>query len=318
MRLGKLIAAIFACMVLQTVYAGFGRCEIIDRTVATVNGEIILYSEVKAHVLLMEKMFPDLKTDDPVKKAQVEREALTQLIRQRLAQDEVKRQKISVSDSELESMIDGMLKQNNFTRADLEKILKESGETFEKYREGVRKDIERNKLIDRVLKSKTLITDQQVDAALKDARPDSLGSERKIRLGIIFLPSGDKDAEKTGREILGQLKSGADFRKLAMQYSKGPAVVDGGDVGYMAVDELAPHIAGAIQGLKKDQVSELVKAVTGYYIVKVIDINIQKQNASDQAVRDKVRNQLFQKEIDRKFEEWVKRLESKAFIEISL
>ncbi len=318
MRFGKLILIIFACMVLHTVYAGFGRCEVIDRTVATVNGEIILYSEVKAHVLLMEKMFPDLKTDDPVKKAQTEREALTQLIRQRLAQEEVKRQKINVSDSELDSTIDGMLRQNNFTRADLERMLKESGETIQKYREGVRRDIERNKLVDRVLKSKTLITDQQVDAALKDSRPDSPGSERKIRLGIIFLPSAEKDAEKTGREILSQLRSGADFRKLAIQYSKGPAAADGGDVGLIGVDELAPFIAGAIQGLQKDQVSDMVKAGAGYYIMKVLDMVIQKQNTSDQAIRDKVRNQLFQKEIDRKFEEWVKKLESKAFIEITL
>lgn len=323
MRLGKLLTVIFFCMVLHTVYAGVGRCEIIDRTVATVNGEIILYSEVKAHLLLMEKMIPELKTDDPQKKAQIEREALTQLIRQRLAQDEVKRQKISVSDIELDAAIQDMMKRNNLSQPDLDNILKESGQTNEKFRDGVRKDLERNKLVDRVLRAKTLVTDQQIDAALKDSRPDSVASQKKVRLGIIFLPAGDKkgggqDAEKTGREILDQLKGGGDFRKLAMQYSKGPAAEDGGDVGFISAEELAPHIAQAVEGLKKDQVSNLVKGETGYYIVKVFDISLQRQNASDTAVREKVRGQLLQKEMDRKFEEWIKKLESKAFIEITL
>ena len=95
--------------------------------------------------------------------------------------------------------------------------------------------------MERVLKSKVVISDQQVEAYLKGEKGESATTSQKIHLGLIVLPVGDKfgkpeEVEKTGREILDKLKGGADFQALAKQYSKGPAAQDGGDLGYMAAE----------------------------------------------------------------------------------
>ena len=85
-----------------------------------------------------------------------------------------------------------------------------------------------------------------------------------------MLPVGDEygkpqEVEKTGHEIVEKLKGGADFKDLAKQYSKGPAASDGGDLGYMAPEDLAPFIAQGIHNLKKDQVSALLRGLRILY-----------------------------------------------------
>jgi peptidyl-prolyl cis-trans isomerase SurA len=318
------IATLTVCMILAGVLCcTTARAEMVDRIVANVNGEIILYSELQNQIKIMEKNMPMLAVTDPAKKDQVEREILTQMIRQKLADMEAQRLKVTVTSPEVDIRVQQILEQNHATLAQLEVNLKANGQTLDKFREQIKKDLERDRLVERVCKSKVVIGDQQVEAFLSGEKGESAANSQKVHLGLIVLPVGDKyakpeEAEKTGREILDKIKGGADFQSLAKQYSKGPAAQEGGDVGYLAADELAPYIAQGIRNLRKGQVSGLVQGPGGYYIIKIFDVDSKKVSKSDPALREKVRRTLYEQEVNRKFEEWVHDLESKAFIQISL
>ncbi|MGA2935784.1 MAG: SurA N-terminal domain-containing protein [Syntrophobacteraceae bacterium] len=318
------VSTLAVCMIFAGVLScANARAETVDRIVANVNGEIILYSELRQQIKILEKNMPTLNVADPTKKAQIEREILTQMIRQKLADMEAERLKVTVATSEVDLRVQQILEQNHSTMAQLEVSLKATGQTLDKFRAQIKKDMERERLVERVCNSKVLIGDKQIEAFLSGEKGESASTSQKVHLGLIVLPVGDKyakpeDAEKTGREILDKLQGGADFRSLAKQYSKGPAAQDGGDVGYLAGDELAPFIAQGIHNLRKDQVSGLVQGPGGYYIIKIFDIDSKKVSKSDAALREKVRRNLYEQEVNRKFEEWVHDLESKAFIQISL
>jgi peptidyl-prolyl cis-trans isomerase SurA len=299
------------------------RAEMVDRIVANVNGEIILYSELQQQIKLMEKNMAMPDAADPAKKPQIEREVLNQMIRQKLADMEAARLKFTATDADVDLRVKQILEMNHATMAQLESNLKANGQTIDKFRADLKKDIERERLVERTCKSKVLIRDQQVEAFLTGEKGESASTSQKVHLGLIKLPVGDKnakpeEAQKTGREILEKLKGGADFQSMAKQYSKGPAAQEGGDVGYLAAEEMAPFIAHGIRNLRKDQVSDLVPGPGGYYILKVFDIDSKKVSKSDPALREKVRRTLYEQEVNRKFEEWVHDLESRAFIQISL
>ncbi|MEN6439906.1 MAG: SurA N-terminal domain-containing protein [Syntrophobacter sp.] len=339
MKSRKTIFGLFACALVGGAFlCGSVHSEMIDRTVATVNGDIILYSDLQEQIKVMEMVAPDLKSAPPEKRAEIEKDILQQLIRQRLTEQEVKRLKVAVTSAEVDHAIEDIKKENNFTQAQFEASLKKSGITLPKLRDSIKKELERNRLLERVLRMKTVITEQQVDAYLKgkpaettasrEGAQGAAGGVQGVRLGVIYLPVDPKkgntqEVEKTGREVLSKIKGGADFGKMASQYSKGPAAAEGGDVGLMTADEIAPHIAGAIKGLNKGQVSELVKGPEGYYIVKVLGFETKQQqqttvSKSDGDPRERARRELYNKELERKFNEWVQSLESKAFIQISL
>jgi peptidyl-prolyl cis-trans isomerase SurA len=303
-------------------WLGIARADTLDRIVAVVNGDIILYSELQGQVRLLTKMSPDLKLDDPSKRAQVEREVLQQMIRERLADLEIKRLKIVVTPREVDEAVDAIKKENRFTDAQFDYVIQQEGQTREQFRQGIKKEMEHSRLVERVLKSKTIITPEQIDAYLKSEQ-SSIGDKR--RLAIIFLPfpegsEGQKteEVDKLARDILNRLKGGADFSKLAKEYSKGPAAQDGGDIGYLALDELAPPMATAIRGLKSNDLTDLIKTPMGYFIVKVLDTQKEKPSTVDASTREKIQRQLLQMEVNRKFQDWVRDLESRAFIQISL
>lgn len=62
----------------------------------------------------------------------------------------------------------------------------------------------------------------------------------------------------------------------------------------------------------------MLEGPAGYYIMKVFDTDTKRVEKSDPALREKVRRTLYEKEMNRKFEEWARDLVSKAFIQISL
>ncbi|MCE5241640.1 MAG: SurA N-terminal domain-containing protein [Syntrophobacteraceae bacterium] len=319
------------------------RAENLDRIIATVNGDIILYSELSERIQRAQKANPQLKDVDPAKMPSVERELLQQMIREKLTEQEMKRLKIEATDREVDEGIETVKNEHHISDAQLEELLKKEGQTRAQFRQSIRKELERNRLMDRSFRSKVVITKEQIDARAKSggvvaAAPEpreslsSTGSERR-RVALIFLPvpegSGAKESEKVekqARDILGRIKGGGSFSALAREYSKGPAADEGGDIGFVEADELAPSIAAALKGLRKDDVTGVVKGPNGFYILKMLDVETGKAQApvqtsrvsGDSVDREKIRKQLFQQEVNRRYEEWVKDLESKAFIKISL
>ncbi len=295
----------------------------VDRIIAVVNEDIILYSELQESLKAVEKLAPDVKTDDPERKARLEQEILKQMIREKLTEQEVKRLKVTVTKREVDEAVEGIKRDHNFTDTQLEYVMKESGKTIEQFREGVRKELERNRMLERVLKSKVVITDQQVDAFMKGGPAGGSPSTEKVRLGIIFLPvamdgNDSGEVEKKAADIRDRLREGVDFGRLAKQYSRGPAAESGGDIGLVAVEDLAPNVQKVVRALKKNEYSDPIKGQGGYYIFKAFDIEKQKLSMSDADARERARRQLFQQELNRVYEEWVQDLEARSYIKITL
>ena len=314
------------CLLCLFLAGEVARAETIDRIVAVVNDDIILYSELQDQVKLLKESSPGIKLDTQAEREQFEREVLQRMIQTRLAEQEIKRLKINVSEHDVDAAVDRFKQENGFTDDQLKYVLQQQGETLERFRDDIKRQLERARLIERVLKSKTVITDEQVDSYLQgqgSAQP-TVSTNEKRHLAVIFLPvrnaSQTDQVEQLANKIHKQLKDGENFSKLAKQYSQGPAAEDGGDIGFIAATDLAPAIASATQGLSANQITDVLKTPQGYYIVKVVEIQSEQQKVSNTSTmaRDKARNVLFQQEIDRKYEQWIKELMDKSFIQVNL
>lgn len=311
----KKISFVFIWMVLLSVGA---QAEVVDWIVAMVNDDIILNSELERKVDQLENQQPagqNMGGD----RSELKQTVLRQIILERLSEQEAKRYKIAVSPGEVDRAIEEIKKENGFSDAQMEYVLSQEGQTLDQLKENIRREIIRSRLLERVLKSKTVITDEQIDAYLKEKGPIETADRR--RLGVIFLPTstsgGSSDeSQKLARQIHSRLKEGEDFAKLAREYSKGPAAKEGGDIGYMASNELAPAIEKATRGLGPGKITDVVETAGGYYLLKVLDVEQKQEDPADPNVRERIRRKLFQEEINQKYENWIRELESKAFIQI--
>ncbi len=187
-------ATLTACIITAGIFVcSTAPAEMVDRIVANVNGEIILYSDLQEQIKVMEKFAPNLDLTDPSKKAQVERDVLTDLIRQKLTEEEVRRLKVTVTDNEVDGALSRIMEQNHATREQFEVSLKANGQTLDKFRDRIKKDMERSRLMERVLKTKVVISDGQVDDFLNGEAGQAAATSQRIRLGLIALPVGDKN-----------------------------------------------------------------------------------------------------------------------------
>lgn len=73
------------------------------------------------------------------------------------------------------------------------------------------------------------------------------------------------------RDILSQLKAGADFRELAKKYSIGPSAAKGGDLGYFNKGDFQPEFEAVILKLQVGEISGVVESKAGYHIFKRIE-----------------------------------------------
>jgi peptidyl-prolyl cis-trans isomerase C len=123
-----------------------------------------------------------------------------------------------------------------------------------------------------------------------DTSVKSYKAEDEVRARHILVKT-----EVEAKDIIKQLKGGADFAKLAMEKSSDTgSAKQGGDLGYFPKGEMVKAFAEAAFSMKAGELGEkAIKTEFGYHIIKVEDRRKSAAPALD-AVRAQIKNQLGQ------------------------
>lgn len=109
------------------------------------------------------------------------------------------------------------------------------------------------------------------DAALKplyDKMVAAMKGVQEVKAQHILV-----DDEAKAKDLIAQLKKGADFAQLAKENSNDPGSKDnGGDLGYFVKDAMVPEFADAAFALNKGDITEIpVKSAFGWHVIKLED-----------------------------------------------
>ena len=99
------------------------------------------------------------------------------------------------------------------------------------------------------------------DEAVKQAAPEQEVHARHILVAT----------EAEAKEIIAELKKGADFATLAKQKSKDPGAAEGGDLGFFTKDQMVPEFSEVAFKLDKGQISDPVHTQFGWHVILVED-----------------------------------------------
>lgn len=119
--------------------------------------------------------------------------------------------------------------------------------------------------------------------------------------------------ESLAKEILQQLKDGDDFEALAKEYSIDGTAENGGSLGSFGRGAMVQEFEEAAFALKSGEISDLVKTIHGYHIIKVTE---KKQGQEDfEDVKDLIIENLNRINVNEAYRTEIEKLREKHGIE---
>ena len=298
--------------------------ETVDRIVAVVNEDIITQYDVDQVMRpMIQNMHSQGMPPDRERQAiaRMRGDVLNNLIDGKITEQEVKRYKIAVTDEEVENYIKQFKERRSLTDENLKAMLTQEGMTMEEYRKEVRLQLQRTRLVNREVRSKVVITQDEI-RKYYDKNKQKYGGSTQYYLWNLFvkLPPGAKSAEVDAAKGLlvnveSELKAGRSFEDVARAHADGEGGIEGADLGWFRLDELTPQLRDAVQDLKPGQTSPPVASDFGYQIVYVQKIEESASKPLSQ-VESEIQDILFREYVDTRFNAWISDLRKRSHIRI--
>ena len=301
--------------------------EVVDRIIAVVNDDIItLYEFNAAFEPYLKNIDNTYKGNDKEKVIKQTRSAFLQrLIDNILIEQEGKKSGtgIIVKDEEVMDVIRDIMSKQKMSMQDFLKNLAKEGNSLDSVKKEIRTQMMRARLLRREIKSKVIVTDEEIGEYYNKNRQDYEGEEtvRIKQLLLLKPPKADSNAitqVRTGAmQLHKRVRAGESFDLLIVKYSQGPAAAQGGDVGFVGRGTIIPEVEKVAFSLPVGQISEVIESSVGFHIIQVVD----KKGAGLKpitAVREEIKTKIEDEKLDKKFEEWIASIRAKSHIEVKL
>jgi len=298
------------------------QAEIVEAVAAIVNNEIITKADVdKATQPYLEKIEARSNARDKESaRTQLYKEALDQLITERLLEQQVKELGLSATDAEVDRAIDDVVAQNKIDRKRLQQELKNQGISFQQYREDLKKQIERMKVINQKVRSRVKVTDEDVEKYYRQTA-NSLKQDESVTLQQLLLPttgSETPDAHEAKRMRLAQIRKRmartASLKAIATAEQKRGVELLFTDAGSFKRGELLPEIDRAAFALKIGSISDPIKTKAGFLLIKILARTDSNVKALDETVHRELRSRLLEEKLEHEFTVWMNELRQNSYV----
>lgn len=124
----------------------------------------------------------------------------------------------------------------------------------------------------------------------------------------------EQEAKATILRLRDRIAAGVSFADVARIHSEDGSAPRGGDLGWLSSGDTVPEFERAMDGLKIGDVSEPVKSPFGWHLIQVderrtADVGVDRE-------RLQVRQSIRARKADEAFEDWLRQLRDRAFVEI--
>ncbi|MDH5722663.1 MAG: SurA N-terminal domain-containing protein [Alphaproteobacteria bacterium] len=239
-----------------------------QQIVAVVNEDAISQSDFdkRLKLIIASSELPDNKEI----RQRVTPQIIGSLIDEQLMIQEARNMNIEVADEEITQGFATIAQQNKMSPDQFEKMLRQGGIDVGTLRRQIHAQIAWSKVVQKRLRPRVVVSDQDIDSALERMR-SKIGT-KEFLAAEIYLPFDDAKSEAQTKNLANRLsreiKSGkTNFFKVAQQFSKGAGATKGGDTGWLNEEQINPDILSALKNIRTQQISNPVKLEDGYYIM---------------------------------------------------
>lgn len=246
---------------------------------------------------------------------------LESLILDKIVSMESKAAGLEVPESEVDAYIDTIKERNQLDDLQLRQALEVQGMTYEGYRQQIRSEVERQRLVARDIRGRVNVTPEEIRRYYDAHRSEYAKPSRFQVAHIVFhiapgaAPSDVIAIKAKADEVYQRLRRGADFAKMAAEVSDDGGH-DGGSLGWFQPGQLVDQLEDAARGLRVGQVAEPVRGPQGWHIVKLLAREAESYEPLA-SVEEQIKEKLYVEAIESRYERWLKEeLRQRRHVEI--
>ncbi len=238
---------------------------------AIVNDRVISTFDVRqrANLLMMSAGIDPT----PELEQRVRTQALRDLIDETLQLQETAEFDIAITDPEIDRRLADIARQNETDVPTLTASLAARGVSVSTLRAQIQADMAWSRLMGGLYGSRLRISDSEITATQERIAANL--TRPQYQISEIFLPAENErefsEMEQGALRLLQEMQRGAPFPLVARQFSRSPSAAAGGDIGWIAANELSPELQPIAERLQAGQVSMPVRTPSGVYLIAVRD-----------------------------------------------
>jgi peptidyl-prolyl cis-trans isomerase SurA len=265
----KKIKYVFLIFFLITNFNENLKSQDIQAIAVIVNDEVISRYDVNQRVRLILVTSGIPATEENVKR--IEEQAIKALIDEKIQIQEAIKLEVPDSPDEINLMLDNIARGNQTTAEGILESITSQGVNSETLLNQIKSELLWNKIVRGRFGSYINISDEEVNIIYDRTIQNINNSQYDI--SEIFIGFEDESEEKEAKELTErlteQLKNEIAFEPVAQQFSQAPSSGQGGFIGWVSEGQLDPDIISNIKNLEIGSVSNPIKTVNGYYIIKL-------------------------------------------------
>ncbi len=305
MGIGRKIAVVFIiCFLIY--FPSYTLGETLDRIVAVVGDSPITLTNLRK--------FLKLKNNSEIIKLsrQETEKALEMLIEKELIEQKAKKIGIGVTDKEIDEEIDNIKKINNITTEILELALQNEGMTLSEYREIVKFQILKAKIVNREVRPFVVVTD---DILLNYYQNEiAAGLEKVVSFRVITIYENQKNKlEKDIKDYYNMAKRGIKFDEITKKASEKYKVTDTSPEN-VKLKNLSMELQEAIKNMKPDEIGPLIRFDEGFQIFKLNSVSYEGLKPFE-VVKEELKKQYQRDKMDQIYKKWLEDLKKEIYVE---
>jgi peptidyl-prolyl cis-trans isomerase SurA len=266
--------------------------EFLDGIAAVVDEGVVLKTQLRDQLATITERAREQGMQLPPAEV-LEEQVLERLILTEIQLQRANRIGLQISDQMLNQSIAQIAAQNNVAFEDMPRLLAEDGLDYAEFRRTLRAEIAIDQLRRIEVGQSINVSDREIEQCIADLEGNVVANSEyelsHILLTMAESASADEvaEVETLANQIHAQLLNGADFRELAIRYSKGPTALEGGSLGWIQGQQVPTLFVDVLQDMEAGDVSEPIRAASSFHIVKIDNLRsaVQRSEVNQAKVR---------------------------------
>jgi peptidyl-prolyl cis-trans isomerase SurA len=268
--------------------------DVVERVVATVNNEAIFLSDLRKRAVpfLPQVAEASTETERMSRLKELYEELLNFLVDEQLVRQLASSNGIRVTDADIDNAIENLRLQNNMTEEEFKQALDGQGFTQAQYRQDLKRQLIRLKVMNERVRSRVNVTEEEVRARYEQ-RARAHGSELRFQVSHLVVPVADGAsaiqvaAKRQEAETLRASLTPENFNARAAQ-------LGGGDLGWLSEGDLPEELERALLPLNAGEISAPVRGSSGFHIFLLKD----RQVGAGFPSYDEMKQELYREMLD--------------------